>query len=108
MRLALAGYLIPFMFVLNPAMLLQDTDWVGAISVTLTAIFGVLMLAVAIEGHLMVEVPWAVRLLFFVSGLTMMTPDTLTDLVGVALAAVAVIFVAGKAKKEDSLSIRSI
>lgn len=108
MRLALAGYLIPFMFVLNPAMLLQDTDWVGAISVTLTAIFGVLMLAVAIEGHLMVEVPWAVRLLFFVSGLTMMTPDTLTDLVGVALAAVAVIFVAGKAKKEDILSIRSI
>ena len=108
MRLALAGYLIPFMFVLNPAMLLQDTDWVGAVSVTATAIFGVLMLAVAIEGHLMVEVPWFIRIVFFAAGLSMMTPDTLTDLIGVALAAVAIVFVAGKAKKEDNLSLRAI
>lgn len=108
MRLALAGYVIPFMFVFNPALLLQDTTPVEAISVTLTAIFGVLMLAIAVEGHLMVNVPWFGRILFLVAGLTMMAPDTLTDLIGLAAGAVAIVIQAARAKKEDSLSLRAI
>ncbi|MDO5721129.1 MAG: TRAP transporter permease [Actinomycetaceae bacterium] len=107
MRLALAGYIIPFMFVLNPALLMQGS-WTEVISVTLTAIFGVLMLAVAVEGHLMVQIPWCIRILFFVAALSMMSPNTMTDLIGVAIATVAIVFQAGRAKKAEQLSFRAI
>ncbi|MDO5034055.1 MAG: TRAP transporter permease [Actinomycetaceae bacterium] len=108
MKLALAGYIIPFMFVLNPALLLQDTTFSGAVSVMLTAIVGVLLLAVAVEGHLMVEVPIWLRVVFFGAALSMMSPNTLTDLVGIAVAAVAVAIMAGRAKAQDSLSLKAI
>ncbi|MDO5719548.1 MAG: TRAP transporter permease [Actinomycetaceae bacterium] len=108
MRLALAGYIIPYMFVLNPAMLMQGASLTEAVSVSLTAIFGVLLLAVAVEGHLMVEVPWYIRVIFFIGALTMMSPNTTTDLIGVVIATVAIVFQAGLAKKQDSLSVRAI
>lgn len=108
MRLALAGYIIPYMFVLNPALLMQGATWTEIISVSLTAIFGVLLLAVAVEGHLMVDVPWYIRVLFFVGALTMMSPNTMTDLIGVVIAVVTIVYQAGLAKKEDSLSVRAI
>lgn len=66
MKLALAGYIIPFIFVFNPALLLQDTSWIEAIIVTATAVAGVLLLAIAVEGFFMEKVPWILRIVFLV------------------------------------------
>lgn len=108
MRLALAGYIIPYMFVLNPAMLMQGASWQEVVSVTVTATIGVLLLAVAVEGHFMVSVPWFIRLLFFAAALTMMSPNRLTDFIGIGIAALAIGYQAVMAKKEDKLSLREI
>ncbi len=108
MRLALAGYIIPYMFVLNPAMLMQGASWQEVVSVIVTATIGVLLLAVAVEGHFMVSVPWFIRLLFFAAALTMMSPNRLTDFIGIGIAALAIGYQAVMAKKEDKLSLREI
>lgn len=108
MRLSLAGYIIPFIFVYNPAMLLQDVSAMEAIQVAITGTIGVLLLSVAVEAHFMVKASWFVRLLFFAAALTMMAPDGMTDLIGIGVGIVAIIIQCILAKKEGMLSIKSI
>lgn len=108
MRLSLAGYVIPYIFVFNPAMLLQDVSALEAILVTLTGIAGVLLLSVAVEGHLMVRVNPIMRIVFAVAALTLMSPDTVTDLIGLAAALFAIGVQCVLARREGLLSIRNI
>ena len=108
MRLSLAGYIIPFIFVFNLAMLLQDVNAGQAILVAITGTVGVLLLSVAVEGHFMVNVNVVVRVLFAAAALTMMAPDVITDAIGLGIAIVAIAIQCVTAKKQDMLSIRNI
>lgn len=108
MRLALAGYIIPFIFVFNPAMLMQDVSFIEALQVTVTGVVGVLLLSVAVEGHLMVRVNPILRIVFAAAALTMMAPDLVTDLIGVAVALVCIVIQSVLARKEGLLSVKNI
>lgn len=108
MRLSLAGYIIPFIFVFNPAMLLQDVSAFEAILVAITGTVGVLLLSVAVEGHLMVRANPLLRVLFAAAALTMMAPDLITDLIGAGVGLLAIAIQCFAAKKEGALSIRNI
>lgn len=104
MRLALAGYIIPYMFVLNPALLMQGVSWSEALAVSVTAILGVALLAVAVEGFLFVEVPVYFRVLFVIAALLMLSPNWSTDLIGVAVGALAVVLQVLRAKAAGRLT----
>lgn len=108
MKLALAGYVIPFIFVFNPVLLLQDVNWLEGMKVTATAVAGVLLLAIAVEGFFMEKVPLLMRAVFLGAGLSMMSPEPITDLIGIAAGACALAFMMMKAKKNDNLSLKSI
>jgi TRAP transporter 4TM/12TM fusion protein len=90
MRLGLAGFIIPFMFVYGQPLLLMGS--VGQIILsTITGILGVFCLAVAIEGHLWRKVSFALRLVFFIASLALIKPGLYSDLVGIAFFLLAVI-----------------
>lgn len=108
MRLSLAGYIIPFIFVFNPAMLLLDVNVMEAIMVAITGTIGVLFLSVAVEGHLMVRANIFARILFAAAALSMMAPDTLTDLIGAGVGILAIVIQCIAAKKQELLSVRNI
>ncbi|MDO5494515.1 MAG: TRAP transporter permease [bacterium] len=108
MRLALAGYIIPFMFVYNPALLLQDTTAFEAGRVILSGITGVLLLAVAVEGHFMTKVPWFLRLVIAGGAVMLMSPDALTDAIGIVIAILGIVAQSLYAKKQGEFSIRNI
>ncbi|HHW84131.1 MAG TPA: TRAP transporter permease, partial [Actinomycetales bacterium] len=108
MRLALAGYIIPFMFVYNPALLLQGTTPLEAARVILSGILGVLLLAIAVEGHFMTKVPVILRLVIAGGALMLMSPDALTDAIGIVLAVGGVIAQSIVAKRRDEFSLRNI
>ncbi|UIZ91531.1 TRAP transporter large permease subunit [Corynebacterium sp. CNCTC7651] len=108
MKLSLAGYIIPFIFVFNPAMLLQDVNAAQAITVAITGVVGVLLLSVAVEGHFMVNVNPIIRILFAAAALTLMAPDLSTDLIGVGLGAGAIIIQSLIARRQGMMSIRNI
>jgi TRAP transporter 4TM/12TM fusion protein len=87
--LAAAGFLVPFMFVYGPELLLVGT--VSGIAVaTVTAIIGVVALAAAVVGH--ARRPLAVweRVLALAAALTLVNPGLLTD--GAGLLMVGVVF----------------
>ncbi|TAN54627.1 MAG: TRAP transporter fused permease subunit [Betaproteobacteria bacterium] len=92
MRAAAPAYIVPFMFVYEPMLLLVVKDW-GAewLSVCLAVIsasVGVVCLAASLFGWLItLAAPWH-RVLLFVAALCLIKPGWITDLIGLCLLAV--------------------
>ena len=98
LKLALAGFIVPFMFVYNPAMLMLDTTdalvtskefplpslWVIA-SVTVTAIIGIIALSAAVEGYFKSQLNPLMRLILAAGAFMLILPEGMTDLLGVAV-----------------------
>ncbi|HPE89064.1 MAG TPA: TRAP transporter permease [Spirochaetales bacterium] len=90
LKLSLAGFIVPYMFVYNDALLLRGTDfWSGAL-VMLTSIVGVIMLGGAIEGYLLARMNILLRLLSLAGAIFLMTPNRFQDLYGAAAVALVV------------------
>jgi len=91
-KLASAGFLIPYMFVLSPSLLGLNTDFFHILLVFLTAIIGVIALASAIEGYLVRQTNISTRLILFLAALSLIKPGGITDLIGVSLFSIVLIF----------------
>lgn len=85
-RLGLVAFIIPFMFVYGPALVLQGTP-LEVISAMATAIVGCIFLAAAIEGYLLRRMWWYERLLSLVGALLLVQPGLATDLPGISMVA---------------------
>ena len=83
-------FLLPFMFITAPAMLLIDTTWHEALWIFVTATVGMYMLAGAMQGYLITEARWWERALLFVGAILLVKPGLSTDLAG--MAAVALVY----------------
>lgn len=90
-KLAIAAYIIPYMFVLNPAILMIDTNAVEIVMIIFTAIIGMIGIGAAMEGYLLTHATWPERGIFLIAGLMMVYPGAMTDLVGLGLMAVGFI-----------------
>jgi TRAP transporter 4TM/12TM fusion protein len=84
-RLALAGFIVPFLFVLDPAMLMINAGWVEILMITITATIGVINLGAALEGYLLAPLNIPLRLILLVAALALMKPGMLSDLFGLAV-----------------------
>ncbi len=90
-RLAIAAFIIPYMFAYNPKMLFIDASVFDIISIIITSFIGIYAVAAGMEGHMFVKLPIWQRLLTLAGGLMLIVPETLTDIVGIAIVAVIVI-----------------
>ncbi len=84
-KLAIAAFVVPYIFALNPAMLLVDTTAFQVVQVVITSILGILALGVGLEGYLKGNVPWVLRIVALAAGLFLIYPGTVSDLVGLAV-----------------------
>lgn len=98
-KLAIAAFIIPYMFVLNPAILMIDTTAAEVIFITITAIIGMIGIGGALEGYLMTHANWMERVMLLAGGLMLMYPGTLTDMIGFGLMVTVVIIQRVKIKK---------
>ncbi|SMF73720.1 TRAP transporter, 4TM/12TM fusion protein [Tistlia consotensis] len=89
-KLALTGYIIPFMFVFGPSLLLIG-DWTTILLTAITAFSGVALLAVGLQGYLFAPLRWPPRLLFVAAAIALIEPGLATDAVGVGLALTALL-----------------
>ena len=97
-KLAIAAFIVPYIFAMNPAMLLIDTGILQVVSVVITSIIGIFGVAAALNGYLFRPVPLLLRFAIFAGGLLMMDPSLATDALGIVLLAgvVAWQFFAGR------------
>ena len=83
-RLALVIFILPYIFVYNNALLLVGSAG-EILQVSVTAFFGVLALACAIQNYLGGRLPAHMRALLFVGGACLIYPGWITDLAGMFL-----------------------
>ena len=91
-RLAIAAFLVPYIFALNPAMLFIDTVWYEVISIVLSSFIGMISISVALEGYLLHNVRPIGRILCAAGGLGLLIPGTVSDLAGLAALLIVLIF----------------
>ena len=98
LKLALAGFIVPFMFVYNPNMLMIDvTDiavtaktfalpaWHVIAMVSITSIIGVIALSAAVEGYLKNSMATWQRIIMAIGAFCLIVPESITDIVGLVL-----------------------
>ncbi|BCV24159.1 TRAP transporter permease [Gelria sp. Kuro-4] len=89
-RLAIAGFIIPFLFVYSPILLLQTRNTPALVQAIVTAILGVTALGIGAEGYFLHLTTLVERALFFAGAFGLMIPGAYTDLAGLVLVALAV------------------
>ena len=88
-KLAIAAFIVPYIFALNPAMLFVDTTALQVVMVVATSLVGMFGVAAALNGYLLRPMNPLIRLLSLAGGLLMMYPSTSTDLIGIVVFAAA-------------------
>jgi TRAP transporter 4TM/12TM fusion protein len=84
-RLAIAAYIVPFIFAYHPALLLQGSFF-EVLEAVVTALIGIGLIAIAVEGYLFRPLGWLKRVLLSGGGLLSLIPGWKTDLLGLAIA----------------------
>lgn len=87
-KLAIAAFIIPYMFVFNPAMLMLDSSLPEILWVTFTAIIGMIAIGAGIIGYWYSKLNWFMRLVTLATGMMLIFPETTTDIVGLVLFAI--------------------
>lgn len=88
-RLGLLAFLIPFIFVYQPSLILQTGTIPAILFAAITATIGCWAFGVSLEGFFKTEVVLWQRAIWCVGGILLMIPGAATDVVGVALVAAA-------------------
>ncbi|ACA32371.1 TRAP transporter permease [Histophilus somni] len=101
LRLALAGFIVPFIFVYNPNMLMIDVTNAAVIAKTfplpsafeiinviVSSVIGVLGLSAAVEGYLKNTIPIWQRIILAIGSLMLIIPEWSTDIIGIAVVVV--------------------
>ena len=105
-KLAIAAFIVPYIFAYNPAMLLEGvTGWYQVVQIALSALLGLFGVAAALNGHLFRKVPVVLRLALMAGGLCMMVPETLTDIIGFVAVAAVVIYQYVSNKKHTAVEV---
>ena len=84
-KLAIAGFVVPFVFAYSPSLLLIDTTFMQVILITLTSILGVFALSAAVLGYLNRKTTLIERGILIASALGLLIPGWPTDIGGAAL-----------------------
>lgn len=111
LKLALAGFIIPFIFVYNPNMLMIDINnavitansfplpaVTEIISVCVTSILGVIGLSAAIEGYFKHRINNIFRIILAVGSVLLISPEFISDIIGITILAIMLIINLKQAK----------
>jgi len=86
-RLAVAGFMIPYLFALDPGLMFIDSTVGHTLVLIITALAGVLALGAAAGGYLLDNTQIHERVLLVISAFSLLTPGLLTDTAGIAILA---------------------
>ena len=102
-RLAIAAFIIPFVFAYSPSILfVGDVVWYDVILIALTATIGMIGVAAGLSGYLVKSMNVLERVLTIAGGLCLIVPGTLTDVIGLALIAAGVVLQIVLSKKQTA------
>ena len=90
-RLAIAAFIIPYIFAYNPAMLFIDTVWYDVVLIVITSLAGMFAISAGLEGYMIRSLKFYERIIAVAGGLLLVIPGLVTDVAGLVLVAVVVL-----------------
>lgn len=99
-RLAIAAFVVPYIFAMSPALLLIDTTPVQIVTICITAVIGIFGISAGLSGYLIQPMNPLMRILSIAGGLTLLIPGTVTDIIGIVLFVGVVVFQRMKLKTQ--------
>jgi TRAP-type uncharacterized transport system fused permease subunit len=81
-KLAAAAFIIPYMFVLSPSLLMIDTTWPQLIWVVGTAFAGMIAIGAGLIGYWYRKLNWFERVITFAAGIALIYPEGIYSYIG--------------------------
>jgi TRAP transporter 4TM/12TM fusion protein len=91
-KLAIGAFIVPYIFVYNPAMLLIGTTPFLLVQNLITACGGMVGLGAAMIGYCLTHMRWWERIWFAIAGLMLIDPGTVTDIIGVLMLGIGLFY----------------
>ena len=93
-RLAIAAFIIPFVFAYSPMILFvgESILWYEVALTVITAVIGMIGVAAGLSGYLLGNMNIVQRIVTILGGVLLIIPGVWTDAAGIALVAVAVVW----------------
>ncbi|ANX13619.1 C4-dicarboxylate ABC transporter [Fictibacillus arsenicus] len=83
-KLAIAAFIIPYIFVISPQLMLIDTTWTEAVWVISTAFVGMIAIGAGMIGYWMRPLNWLERIPAVVIGFLLIYPEGIYSVIGLA------------------------
>ena len=101
-RLAIAVFIVPYIFCYSPALLIIDTTAIEVVRIVITSLIGIFGVSAGLEGFIKTEINPLFRLIIVVGGLLLIMPSIVTDIIGLAMVGViiAIELLTAKASKK--------
>ncbi len=84
-RLAIAAFIIPYIFIFSPQMLLIDTDWVGATLIFISSTIGMIAVGAGMIGYWFKNMNIILRITLVLGGFLLVVPELTTSIFGAVL-----------------------
>ncbi len=84
-RLAVGAFILPYIFVANPQLLLIGATPFGIVQAALTAAVGMTAIGAGLSGFLVARLHWIERLLLVAAGVLLVDPGLVTDIIGIVV-----------------------
>lgn len=91
-KLAVAVFIVPYIFCYSPSMLLIDTTAIEVIRISITSFIGIFGVATSLEGYLFTDMKMLNRLIIAFGGLMLIHPSPITDVIGTVLVIGSILF----------------
>lgn len=100
-QLGIAGFIIPFMFVYAPELLMIG-DWSRILLAVCTAMFGIVCLAASVQRCLLIRATWPETVALMAAALLLIKPGWMTDMAGLTLFVLAILSQILRKKRDGS------
>lgn len=90
-KLSIGAFIIPYMFIFNPDILMINTTIADVIPILITSLIGMFGVSAGLEGYVFRKCKPYERILFIVAGLLSIYPEFYSDIIGIAIIAILVI-----------------
>lgn len=99
-KLAIAAFIIPYIFIYNPIIVLVDVTVVKLIATIITSVIGMVAVSSSVIGFFVTNSKAFERLILFAGGMSLILPGLITDVLGII--AIAIVWFVQQPRKDDS------
>ena len=103
-KLSIGAFIIPYMFIFNPDILMINTTIADIIPILITSLIGMFGVSAGLEGYVFRKCKPYERILFIIAGLLSIYPEFYTDIIGIGVIAILVIIQIITKRKNQALA----